>query len=100
MHRIRETSSQPTASACFTLRSVRELRRLGVFPESDAAGVDQLRVAGVDQLRVDLLMWVAKSGETVCFGLTIEQWVNLETDETLAEYTKRMQLPYQWGGVL
>jgi hypothetical protein len=78
--------------------ALHELRRLGLFTEPVATGVNDVSVSGVDKLRADLMMWVANNGETLCFGQTIEQWVNSETSETLAEYTKRMRLPYEWGG--
>ena len=83
---------------CLFHAALHELRRLGLFTEPGATGVNG--VAGVDQLRANVLTWIANNGETLCFGQTIEQWINAETNETLAEYTKRMRKPDKWGGVI
>jgi hypothetical protein len=79
---------------CLFHAALRELRRLGLFTEPGATD------DGVDRLRADVLTWIANNGETLCFGQTIEQWINAETNETLAEYTKRMRKPDKWGGVI
>ena len=54
----------------------------------------------VADLRHVLLLWVESNGEAVCSDLTVSQWIEFETDETLAQYVRRMRMPSQWGGVV
>ena len=92
-----------------------ELRRLGVAGDIDSrephaaqtSDVPPLRpmwgrtsTPGVQQLRDVLLDWVSQNGDAECAGLTIRQWVEFETGETLSSYERRLRRPAQWGGVV
>ena len=77
---------------CMFSASLSELKRLGVARDR--------KVVDVHQLRSSLLDWVSRNGDAICAGLTISQWIEFETGETLAGYERRMRRRSEWGGVV
>ena len=52
-------------------------------------------------LRLRLIEWVAAHGEKAeCADLTLAQWIELETEESLSAYVSRLRRNGQWGGIV
>ena len=66
----------------------------------------RLSVANLDiptaaALRHILMEWIAKHGDkTECAELTLAQWIELETEESLEQYVTRMSRNAEWGGII
>ena len=73
---------------CMFSAALAELHRVGASASKP--------VEHVQALRDTLLAWVVKNGDAICAGLTIEQWVEFETGESLAGYVRRMSRPSEW----
>lgn len=79
----------PMDGNCLFHSAFRELRRLRIGELTDA-----------HHLRMCLMDWIASNGDKAeCGGLTLGQWVELETEESLERYVARMRKDGEWGGI-
>ena len=81
----------PMDGNCLFHSAFRELRRLRLAQD----------VGSAHALRLKLLDWIATNGtKAECNDLTVEQWINLETEESLKTYVNRLKRNGEWGGIV
>lgn len=81
----------PMDGNCLFHSMLKELTRLGLAGDITTA----------HSLRTHLLSWVETHGnETECNDLTLSTWIELETEEDLDTYVRRLKCDGTWGGII
>ena len=82
--------NMPADGNCLFHAMFHELRRLGLGTE----------VCDAHALRLHLADWIQQHGDKAeCAGLSLAEWIQLETDDELAGYVARMRRDGEWGGI-